>query len=112
MLLLALFAFAWGCGPTTKKVSVLNVATPLPPGTEVQVLGATQSVPTGAKILGNVKIGDGLTGTNKCTYAKVVADAQEQARGMGGNLIQIRKHKEPDMWSTCHRIECDVYFLK
>lgn len=100
------------CGGTTKKVSVLTVATPLPAGTKVEVIGAGQAVPSAAKLLGAVKIGDDMTATKNCTYDKVVADAQEQARMMGGNLLQIKKHTEPNAWSTCHRIECDVYFTK
>lgn len=100
------------CGPTSKKVSVLSVATPLPQGSEIQVIGTGAKVPEGAKLLGNIKIGDGNTLAKNCTYVKVVADAQEQARGMGGNAIQITKHKEPDILSTCHRLWCDVYFVK
>lgn len=100
------------CGTTSKQVSVVAVATPLPAGTTVEVMGAGQPVPAGAKYLGAVKIGDGNTATKNCTYAKVVADAQEQARAMGGNLLQIKKHTEPNLISTCHRIECDVYLLK
>lgn len=106
-----LFAFVLlaSCATTSKQVSVLAVATPLPPGTQVEVIGAGQALPTGAKYLGAVNIGDNMTATKNCTYAKVVADAQEQARAMGGNVIQIKKHTEPNAWSTCHRIECDVY---
>lgn len=100
------------CATTSKQVSVLAVATPLPAGTTVEVMGAAQPVPTGAKYLGAVKIGDNMTAAKHCTYAKVVADAQDQARAMGGNLLQIKKHTEPNMASTCHRIECDVYLLK
>lgn len=104
--------FLLSCGPTTKKVSILSTATPLPPDAEVKVIGTGEKVPEGAKLLGNLKIGDGNTLAKNCTYVKVVADAQEQARGIGGNLIQITKHKEPDLGSTCHRLWCDVYFVK
>ena len=90
----------------------MTVATPLPAGTEVQVLGLGQSVPAGAKIIGSVKIGDGNTMAKNCTYTRVVADAQEQARGLGGNVLQITKHKQPDLWSTCHRLWADVYLIK
>lgn len=111
-----LFIFLAGlvssCAGTSKKTSVLTVATPLPAGTQVEVIGVGQSVPPGAKLLGAVKIGDDMTATKKCTYDKVVADAQEQARMMGGNLLQIKKHTEPNVWSTCHRLECDIYLVK
>lgn len=98
------------CG-TQKDVSVLSPATPLPSDATVEVIGVGQKVPDGAKLLGHVKIGDSGFSTN-CTYDKVVSDAQKQARGMGGNLLQITKHKEPNIGSTCHRLECDVYVVK
>ena len=98
------------CG-TSKTVSVLAPATPLPPDAPVEIIGIGQKVPDGAKLLGNVKIGDGGFST-KCSYDVVVADAQKQARSMGGNLLQITKHKEPDLGSTCHRIQCVVYLIK
>lgn len=110
ILLLFLLSIAIACG-TQKQNSVLTSATPLPPSTPVEVLGAGQKVPDGAKLLGHTKIGDSGMST-KCTYATVVTQAQNEARGMGGNLIQITKHKEPDLASTCHRLECDVYLIK
>jgi hypothetical protein len=100
------------CSPTTKTVSVLKPSTPLPSTTIVEVVGMGQKIEN-ATLLGHVKIGDGNTKSSNCTYDKVIADAQNQARGMGGNLIQITKHKEPDqLVSTCHRLWADVYLKK
>ena len=97
---------------TTKKVSILEYSTPLPENTIVDVIGIGQKVPEGARLLGHVKIGDSGFSVN-CTYDKVIASAQTQARSIGGNLLQITKHKTPNiLTSTCHRIEGDVYFIK
>lgn len=96
---------------TSKKVSVLQTSTPLAQDAKVEVIGKGQQVPSGAKLLGHIKIGEGgATPAKNCTYDRVIADAQSQARAMGGNLIQVTQHKEPSIWTTtCHRIWCDVY---
>lgn len=98
------------CG-TSKQSFVISVATPLDKNSFVEVVGMGQKIPQTSKLLGRVKIVDsGFTALENCTYAQVVADAQTQARGMGGDLIQITEHREPQLLKTlCHRIWCDVY---
>ena len=97
---------------TSKQISIINYSTPLNRETTVQVIGIGQQVPYNVKLLGSVKIGEaGFTKTSNCTYQKVLNDAIEQARTMGGNLIQIIEHKEPDFRSSCHRIKADVYLI-
>lgn len=104
MIVLLLF---FGC-TTQKTVSVISYKTPLANTETINVLGLGQKVPEGAKLLGTVIIDD--TGfTSKCTYSDVIKDAQNQARAMGGNYLLITKHKEPNIWSSCHRITCEVY---
>lgn len=110
LLSLLVFLVSTSCG-STKRVSVLNPATPLTTNAVVEVLGVGQKVPEGAKLLGHVKIGDSGFSV-KCTYADAIAALQVQARAMGSNIVQITKHTEPNMWSTCHRIQADAYFLK
>lgn len=96
-----------GCG-TSKKVSVINYYSPVSISEEIKIIGPGQKIPDNAKLVGSVKIGE--TGfTTKCTYKDVISDAENQARSMGGNLIYIKKHKEPDLWSSCHRIEAEIY---
>lgn len=113
LLALSILAMAAGCTTnTSKKASVFYPSTPLPAETPVEVIGLGQKAPEGATLIGSLKIGDGWTRTKFCTYDRVIADAQVQARGMGGNLIQITEHRDPDMWSTCHRIKADVYLVK
>ena len=104
-----LFSLIFASCGTAKKTSILSYATPLPEGAKVEILGKGQIVPEGAKLLGEIKIGDnGLT--TKCDYATVINDATTQARGMGGNILFITEHKEPNMLtSTCHRIKANVY---
>jgi len=94
---------------TSKQVSVLKHMTPTTG--EVKVLGVGQTIPENAELLGSIKIGDSGF-TTKCSYSEVITDATNQAKSMGGNYILIIKHKEPDFWSTCHRLTCEVYLVK
>jgi hypothetical protein len=112
-LLLAMLLSLSACSGTSKSVSVAVVSTPLPPDAKIEVLGNNQAMPTNARYLGSVKIGDDtMTAGKNCTYDRVISDAQEQARAMGGNVLQIKKHIEPNIWSTCHRLVCDVYLSR
>lgn len=95
---------------STKQVSILNYQTALHHGTEVQILGQGQDLPADAKLIGSINIGDSGFSV-KCGYSDVIKKAQDQARQMGGNILQITEHKDPDIWSTCHRIKADVYLI-
>ena len=105
--------FAVSCD-SAKKTSIVSVSTPLSNDAVVDVIGMGQKVPDGSKLLGQISIGEsGMTATKNCTYAKVVSDAQIQARAIGGNILQITQHKEPSaLGSSCHRLKCDVYLKK
>ena len=98
------------CG-VKRTVGVVRYETPT--NEQVQVLGSGQTVPSDAVLIGSVNIGDtGFTSSRRCTYAVVIKEAIVQAQAMGGNILHIKSHKEPDAWSTCHRITSDVYKLK
>lgn len=95
---------------TSKQTSVINYATPLPVNTTVEIRGIGQNIPDGAKLLGSISVGDSGF-TTQCSYQEVIRDAINMARDMGGNVLQITEHKEPDIWSSCHRIKADVYYV-
>ena len=105
-----LFTLVLAACSTSKHTSVINYATPLPAGTHVEVIGIGQQVPDGAKLLGSISVGDSGF-TTQCSYQEVIRDAINMARDMGGNVLQITEHKEPDIWSSCHRIKADVYHV-
>lgn len=48
----------------------------------------------------------------QCSYEEGIAAIKEKAEAKGANLIKITKHKVPDMWSTCHRFEADLYHVE
>lgn len=96
---------------TSKKNTVLEYRTPLSANEKVQILGVGQTVPSSAKLIGNLKIGD--TGfSKKCGYSEIIRQAQTQARSIGGNILFITEHKEPSFRSTCHQIAANVYYLE
>ncbi|MEM9991936.1 MAG: hypothetical protein AAF738_09235 [Bacteroidota bacterium] len=47
-----------------------------------------------------------------CDYESVKRLAEKEARRLGGNCLVITEHKEPDIKSTCHRIEAQVMRIK
>lgn len=94
---------------TLKTVTVITYSKPLAQNEYVEVFTKFQKLPEGLKHLGNVKIGNAGF-TTKCSYDEVVSDAQQKAREIGGNIIYIIEHFEPNMYTrTCHSITAEIY---
>ena len=108
LILCAIFAFVFiGCG-TLKRTNVFKYRTPY--SGEVTVVGVGSVELKNCEFLGSISVGEsGFTRTKNCTYQAVINDAILLARSMVGNVICITKHKEPG-WSSCHQIQCDVYY--
>jgi hypothetical protein len=98
------------CNPKV-STSIVKSYPPLDYKEDVLVIGLDQSVPSGAEVLGQVKIGD--TGfSTKCNYNIVLDRAKLEARKAGGNAIKIVTHIPPSsMGSSCHRITANVLKL-
>ncbi len=47
--------------------------------------------------------------TTNCSYPEVIQKLKESALENGANLMQITAHKQPDFWSSCHRISVALY---
>ncbi len=94
------------CSPSANSALLKNYPT-LGFDEEVIVLKIDDPRPKNAEVLGTIKIGD--TGFSiKCNYESVVERAKLEARKAGGNIIQLTKHKKPNFWSTCHRINATI----
>lgn len=77
----------------------------------VEVFDLGQQVSVGPKYLGSLKVaGSGFT--TRCSYEEIVINAQKQAYSMGGNILAITQYREPNFWSSRHRILADVYYKK
>ncbi len=94
------------CSPSSNAALLKKYPT-LAFNEEVTVLAIDDPRPKNVEVLGTIKIRD--TGFSvKCNYERVVERAKLEARKAGGNIIQLTKHKKPDFWSTCHRIDATI----
>jgi len=58
--------------------------------------------------LGPVKTRDRAF-SGACTYAEVLDRVVDVAKTMGANLVRITRHKYPEIWNNCHRLEAEAY---
>lgn len=66
---------------------------------------------TASKFIGQIEIKDSGF-TLSCDYETVKKMAKEEALKLGGNCLVIKEHREPNAWSTCHRIKADVFSIE
>lgn len=109
LLSLSLFVIllATSCGHKVTS-NLFNQQTPLAPSAKVTIIPLDGKVPSDAKKLGHVKLGDSGFSVN-CGFEIAIEKAKREARKAGGNIIHITKHKRPTLWSSCHAIEADIY---
>lgn len=62
------------------------------------------------QLIGQIEIKDGGLTLN-CGYETIKKLAKEEALKIGGNCLVITEHRNPNQWSTCHRIKADVYSI-
>lgn len=74
----------------------------------VVVLPINIQVPTNAKKLGTIKLGNNNTQT-RCRYDELVAQAKVKAIELGGNIVKIRELIAPVFISKCYKIEADIF---
>jgi hypothetical protein len=84
---------------------------PKPADSEVRVLEADEAVPPNELLIARMKVRD--TGTTvDCGYENVLAQALAKAREIGGDLVQLTQVHPPDLWSSCYRLDADVYAVQ
>ena len=88
--------------------SMQKTYAPLDYKEEVRVFEIGEEIPPNSEKLGTIKVDDSGFSTN-CGYAIVLDKAKTESRRVGGNALKITEHKNPDLWSSCHRITADVY---
>ncbi len=100
------FILLSSCSPRT-STALLTSHESLNYDEEVVVIALDESIPEDSEVLGQVKVRD--TGfSTKCNYSIVLDKAKLEARKAGGNAIKITRHKKPDLWSTCHRLDATI----
>ncbi|WP_439153247.1 DUF922 domain-containing protein [Winogradskyella sp.] len=61
--------------------------------------------------VGIIEAKDGGLSVN-CTYYENVLNLKRAARNAGANVVKITYVKQPDKWSTCHRLKAKIYKVK
>jgi hypothetical protein len=79
------------------------------PLANVVVYKEGMSLPSSAKKIGNVKVGDGFR--FNCGYDVTLNAVKQKAIEIGGNAIKLTSVKSPDLMSTCYRMKADVYTI-
>lgn len=77
----------------------------------VHIYSLTESIPNDAIFIGNITIGDSGFTIN-CNYDDLIKDLQLEARKHGANAIKITKHRAPNLVSSCHYLETELYTIQ
>lgn len=95
------------CAPklTSKLEKKLS---PLAADALIVVLEVSDDQDIDGQFIGTVEAKDGGLAVN-CTYYENVLNLQEAARNAGANIVKITQQKNPDNWSTCHRLKAKIY---
>jgi hypothetical protein len=95
-----------GCQSGPRVIAELTDHYPARLADSVMVYEPGDQVPAEAKVIGTVKVTDGvMTPAYKCLYSNMLTLAVRKTAESGGNALRIDQHKEPSMWkSGCHRI--------
>ncbi|WP_109697698.1 DUF2846 domain-containing protein [Chitinophaga deserti] len=92
-------------------VPFVAAAQELPANSSVVILLTDGQVPANAKSKGTLRIKDGGFKTN-CGYSQTFDEARRKAQAAGANIIKITQIKPPDGWSSCYRMNMDLYHLE
>ncbi len=95
------------CSPKL-KTNITKSFSPLSENELVVVLDITDDQQIETESIGDLKAVDNGLSVN-CTYYENVRNLKRMAREVGANLIRITKQKNPDKWSTCHRLWAQAY---
>ena len=92
------------------KSSNINIRKPS--SHPIEVFQMNEDVPGKYIVLGSVSVGDGGM-TMKCGYDDVINAAQEKAKNVGGDAIQIIQIKEPNyIMTSCYNLIANVLMIK
>lgn len=108
--LFTLSAILFSCSASVNH-KIENSKQALDIDSKVAILDLSHPLPTGAEKVGNITFGDTGFSTD-CDFNSNLSKARKIARENGANILKITKKKNPDLWSTCYRMEIDFYFYK
>jgi len=88
--------------------NITSRQTPLAENEVVLVIDESEVFNNNGIKIGTIKSSDNGFSTN-CGYDETIESLKKECRQNGGNIIKITKHKSPDQWSSCDRIEAEIY---
>lgn len=99
----------FSCAPKLRS-TITNPQEPLASDEFVLVLGLEDPFKNDGIHIGTLKASDnGLS--SKCSYQEIMDHLIVLARESGGNILKITQHKAPDLYSSCNRMEAEVYLV-
>lgn len=109
LILLYFFSFIFllsSCGPAIKYTAYVKSDIPKTTTHNIMIIGPEFDLPKNAVILGDLIIGG--AGLVSCDYYDTLYSAQERARAVGGDAIQIIEVISPDTFNDCFRMKAKV----
>ncbi|MDR5591580.1 hypothetical protein [Christiangramia sp. SM2212] len=96
-----------GCSPKIKS-NLTNAQPALSANDEVAFLDLKHEVPQKVVKIGSLKFQDSGFSTD-CSFNSILNKARLEARKNGANIVKVVEKKEPDLWSSCYRLNIDLY---
>ena len=108
--LIILSVFLLSCSPKLTN-DIVNHKDALGYGSGVTFLGEDADDPGSAEYIGTLSIDRGTMQTRALgTYDKSLEFLGYEARKMGGNVVKITRHIEPDAFCVVHRFDTKVFY--
>lgn len=108
ILIFSAFFVIISCSPKVRTSLTETTFSAIPDGFKIFLLEENEEVPEGSEYLGEIKIGDSGFST-MCDYDISRQSAKDEARAKGANLVKITRIREPNMVSSCYRIDGKLY---
>ena len=96
-----------GCSPKIKS-NLTNAQPELSADEEVIFLDLKHEVPKEVMKIGSLKFQDTGFSTD-CSFNSILNKARIEARKNGANIVKVTEKKSPDLWSSCYRLNIDLY---
>ncbi|MDF1695555.1 MAG: hypothetical protein P1U56_06970 [Saprospiraceae bacterium] len=106
--LLLILVVIYSCNPRVNtKLTDLRYS-PLAIDEEIFLFSLDDIIPTKSKFIGSIKLGEGGLSV-RCGYDDLIDKCIITARNAGANIIELKKVKAPNLFTSCYRIEADLY---
>ena len=75
---------------------------------DVALLDIEHNLPDNILKIGSLKFQDSGFSTD-CSFNSLLNQARLTAREKGANIVKVVAKKKPDLWSSCYRLDIDLY---